>query len=123
MAQRHGYSDPCTMPESKIQEIYQAEYWNPAGCGQWRSAQMQLVCFDTAVNFGVGGWQMFSAQGSLRDGHCYRALPRDEREAARVIVQWRLEFRDFRVSEAPDQRVFLKGWQNRDNDLLRKVGG
>jgi hypothetical protein len=82
---------------------------------------MQLVCFDTAVNFGVGGWQMFSSQGRRRDGHRYPPLPRDERAAAGVIAQWRLEFRDFRVREAPDQMVFLRGWRNRDRALLEKV--
>jgi hypothetical protein len=121
VAQRHGYSDPCTMPESTVRRIYESEYWNPARCGEWQTAQMQLVCFDTAVNFGVGGWQMFSSQGRRRDGHRYPALPRDERASARAIAQWRLEFRDFRVREAPDQRVFLRGWRNRDRALLEKV--
>jgi hypothetical protein len=121
VAQRHGYSDPCTMPESTVRKIYEAEYWNPARCGEWQTAQMQLVCFDTAVNFGVGGWQMFSSQGRRRDGHRYPALPRDERAAAGAIAQWRLEFRDFRVREAPDQRVFLRGWRNRDRALMEKI--
>ncbi|AFY85479.1 glycosyl hydrolase 108 family protein [Oscillatoria acuminata] len=123
VARRHGYDDPCTIPESKIQEIYLKEYWEPAKCDQWQSGEMQLTCFDTVVNFGLGGWQMFRDQGSRRDGHRHPSLPKDEKEAALAIAQWRLDFRDFRVKEAPDQVVFLRGWRNRDNDLLRKVGG
>jgi hypothetical protein len=45
----------------------------------------------------------------------------EQPNSGKEIAQWRLEFRDFRVREAPDQQVFLRGWRNRDRALLEKV--
>ncbi|MGL5194955.1 MAG: hypothetical protein ACRC8Y_15355, partial [Chroococcales cyanobacterium] len=45
----------------------------------------------------------------------------EQPNSGKTIAQWRLEFRDFRVREAPDQRVLLRGWRNRDRALLEKV--
>lgn len=119
-AARFGYSDPCSMPDSAVEKVYQS-FWNDANCQQWRSREMAIVCLDTAINFGTGGWQMFVQSGTRRDGYRYPPLPKNEQDAARTIAQWRLEYRDFRVAEAPDQRVFLRGWQNRDRALLDAV--
>jgi hypothetical protein len=37
------------------------------------------------------------------------------------ICQLRIKKRYDRVKQRPDQKVFLKGWLNRDNDLIKKV--
>ena len=37
------------------------------------------------------------------------------------ICKLRIAKRYDRIRERPDQKVFLKGWLNRDNDLMRKV--
>ena len=45
----------------------------------------------------------------------------DQLDVALNICKLRIVKRYDRIKQRPDQKVFLKGWLNRDNDLLRKV--
>lgn len=110
-AQAHGYNDPRNIPEAKIKEIYRKAYWDAAGCENLPSP-LSSACFDTAVNFGLGGWDYFKGN-----------LPADAVAAAKVVVERRQEYRHKRVREAPSQQVFLAGWLNRDKDLMQTISG
>lgn len=84
--------------------------------------------FDTAVNFGVGGAirRLQQALGLTPTGKwteetSERVHAADPLTVAREIVRLRIAHRHYRVQQTPAQRVFLKGWLNRDHDLLKAV--
>jgi|GEM_PF-6736461 len=120
VAKRYGVSDPCTLSRDKVLAIFKAEYWDKAGCDRYRWP-LNLVCGDTAYNFGLKGngrtsqgWESLSAGIDL-DG--------DPKSASLAIIKrrkaWRVEF----VRLKPSQSVFKEGWDNRDNALQKKVEG
>lgn len=113
--------------DTEVQDIYQNLYWKPARC-DIMSRAMAIVHFDTAVNFGVTGSILFLQEtlGVSADGSfgpmTEAALTRSNNTAtARRYVQGRINYRYDRVAEDPSQQVFLQGWLNRDNDLMRYI--
>ena len=106
-----GSRDVATMTESERLEIYKRDYWQAGGCDR-KPWPLSLVCFDSVVNFGVGGGKSFFAEAPL---------PTDARQAALEVVKRRKNYRYQRVTENPGQRVFLHGWLNRDNDLEQRL--
>lgn len=104
--------DTASLTPDKAREIVKTEYFEAADCDSYSSYAMQLVCGDTAVNFGVGGWEEFKAE--VPD-----TLP--EQDKAIAIVQNRKAYREARVNEEPNQEKFLEGWLNRDNDLEKEI--
>jgi lysozyme family protein len=108
-------------------EIYDFYYWEPVRA-KWLDGTLGLALFDTAVNMGVGG-ALSRLQMSLEvplTGTWTQAISdhiheSDQLEIALNICKLRIAKRYDRIKERPDQKVFLKGWLNRDNDLLRKV--
>jgi len=107
--------------------IYFCQYWVPSGADRmpW---PLCLVQFDTSVQFGVGGAVQFvqealsipedgiwgpQTQGAY-DMACKDCL-------ARLIIFARRRYRCAYVLEDSSQQVFLPGWQNRDNALLKVV--
>ncbi len=108
-------------------EIYDVYYWEPVRA-KWLDGTLGLALFDTAVNMGVGG-AIRRLQMSLEvplTGRWTQAISdviheSDQLEVALNICKLRIAKRYDRIRERPDQKVFLKGWLNRDNDLMRKV--
>lgn len=108
-------------------EIYDVYYWEPVRA-KWLDGTLGLALFDTAVNMGVGG-AIRRLQMSLEvplTGKWTQAISdviheSDQLEVALNICKLRIAKRYDRIRERPDQKVFLKGWLNRDNDLMRKV--
>lgn len=108
-------------------EIYDTYYWEPVRA-KWLDGTLGLALFDTAVNMGVGG-ALRRLQMSLKvplTGTWTNAISdviheSDQLEVAINICKLRIAKRYERIKERPDQKVFLKGWLNRDNALLRKV--
>jgi lysozyme family protein len=85
---------------------------------------LALVQFDTAVLFGVGGAIKFlqEALGVTSDGdfgpRTEAALKaNNNKQTAMKIIDRRIAFHNKRVAERPSQRIFLKGWLNRANNL------
>ena len=107
--------------------IYDQYYWEPVRA-KWLDGTLGLALFDTAVNMGVGG-ALRRLQISLEvplTGTWTQAISdhiheSDQLDIALNICKLRIAKRYERIRERPDQKVFLKGWLNRDNDLLKKV--
>ncbi len=113
--------------KSEYEEIYDVYYWDPVRA-QYVSGPLGLALFDTAVNLGVGGC-ISRLQASLKvpiTGKWTQAISdkihsADQTAVAINICKLRVAKRYARVRQNATQKVFLKGWLNRDNDLLRKV--
>jgi lysozyme family protein len=113
--------------EAEYTEIYDTYYWEPVRA-KWLDGTLGLALFDTAVNMGVGG-ALRRLQISLEvplTGTWTQAISdhiheSDQLDLAINICKLRIAKRYERIKERPDQKVFLKGWLNRDNALLRKV--
>jgi lysozyme family protein len=113
--------------KAEYEEIYDVYYWDPVRA-QFLSGPLGLALFDTAVNLGVGGC-ISRLQASLKvpiTGKWTQAISdvihsADQTDVAINICKLRIAKRYARVKQKPSQKVFLKGWLNRDNDLLKKV--
>jgi|LauGreDrversion4_2_1035121.scaffolds.fasta_scaffold377266_2 hypothetical protein len=113
--------------KAEYTEIYDTYYWEPVRA-KWLDGTLGLALFDTAVNLGVGGClrRLQASLGVPMTGTWTNAISdviheSDQLEVAINICKLRIAKRYERIKERPDQRVFLKGWLNRDNALLRKV--
>lgn len=116
---------------NEISEIYFKMYWLPSGCTQLPTPLSQVM-FDTAVQFGVGDAvrMLQFLVGTTPDGIFGRltlnAIIQTGTKAnflARAMVVMRKLRRHERVLENAKQKKFLQGWLNRDNQLLKEIGG
>lgn len=113
--------------KAEYEEIYDVYYWDPVRA-QYVSGPLGLALFDTAVNLGVGGC-ISRLQASLKvpiTGKWTQAISdvihsADQTAVAINICKLRVAKRYARVKQNTTQKVFLRGWLNRDNDLLKKV--
>lgn len=113
--------------KAEYEEIYDVYYWDPVRA-QYLSGPLGLALFDTAVNLGVGGC-ISRLQASLKvpiTGRWTQAISdkihsADQTAVAINICKLRVAKRYARVRQNATQKVFLRGWLNRDNDLLKKV--
>jgi lysozyme family protein len=113
--------------KAEYEEIYDKYYWGPVRA-QYLSGPLGLSLFDTAVNLGVGG-ALSRLQSSMKlsvTGKWTQNISDNIHEANQLdlainICKLRIAKRYARIKQRPDQVVFLKGWLNRDNALLRKV--
>ena len=111
----------------EVKDIYETKYWDLVRA-KWLKAPLGLVMFDTAVNFGPAG-AIRRLQKALKVTitgtwtqeisdvihECYAG------KVALEICKLRKIWRNYRVKQNPSQKVFLKGWLNRDNDLINEV--
>ena len=113
--------------KSEYEEIYDKYYWDPVRA-QYVSGPLGLALFDTAVNLGVGGC-ISRLQASLKvpiTGKWTKEISdvihsADQTAVAINICKLRIAKRYARVKQNSTQRVFLRGWLNRDNALMKKV--
>lgn len=111
----------------EVHAIYRENYWKPSRAAYLQSP-LDLVVFDTAVNFGVGRSNQF-----LGEVFGFEALTIWNLEVSKIIhhvdpskvalgiIALRMEWRGRRVVQDPTQAVFLKGWLNRDRDLFDRI--
>lgn len=111
----------------EYEEIYEKYYWEPVRA-KYVGGQLGLVLFDTAVNLGVAGCiaRLQTAlkvprTGKWTDNISDKIHDVDQTKLALDICKLRIAKRYARVKQKPSQKVFLKGWLNRDNDLIKKV--
>jgi len=127
---RHGKRsrDVRDITMEEISAIYREMYWDALDCDKLFVAPLDLVMFDTAVNFGVVGAVEF-LQEALNvevDGDfgpvTKQALGKASSvESAELICYGRLSYRDYRVMQKSSQHIFHSGWIRRDLALLDKV--
>ena len=112
---------------SEVHAIYLVGYWQGSNADDMERA-LATAHFDTAVNFGVGGAVKLlqRALGVEDDGdfgnRSRATLERaNQSQTALRVCDLRIQHRHRRVAARPDQRVFLRGWLNRDNALRQLV--
>lgn len=115
------------MSKNEASDIYESMFWSPSGCNSLQ-LPLALAVFDTAVNFGVFRAVSFlqKVSGAKTDGvlgpkTILAAQSKDSKELAVKIVELRIARRHETVAKNPSQKVFLKGWINRDEDLRQEI--
>lgn len=113
--------------ENEMLEIYEKDYWNVVRA-KYLKAPLGLVMFDTCVNFGPAGAiaRLQIALNLKPTGTWTKNISGiihtcDAGEVALKICKLRIAKRYARVKEEESQKKFLKGWLNRDNDLIKEV--
>lgn len=115
--------------KEEAKEIYYHRYWRPNRCSELPGF-LGLVVFDTGINCGVGtaarllqrcckvevdgtiGPQTLRAANGHKNPHAL---------AFELISRRRVHYDDL-IRKNPKLRKFLKGWRNRLDDLLEKIG-
>ncbi len=126
-SKKHPQMNVKHILDFEVREIYETRYWDLVRA-KWLKAPLGLVMFDTAVNFGPAG-AIRRLQKALKlkiTGSWTQEISDvihtcDARMVALEICKLRKIWRNFRVKQNPSQKVFLKGWLNRDNDLINEV--
>lgn len=131
--QKNNYpiQEVSKITDAEVQTIYLQEYWTASRADQM-CEPLAIVHFDTAVNFGVGGAGEFLQEaigfkGSDVDGMIGPVTMaklkngKDNKTTAMRIIEGRIAWRDYYTNKHPDQKVFLRGWLNRDFALKRLI--
>ena len=114
----------------QVAAMFRRERWDALRLDELPFRQAAML-YDAAVNHGPAQAVKLSQRGYNRcvahgvklavDGILgplsRKALQTDTDKVVREIIQARREFYEGIVETRPDQRVFLKGWLNRANDL------
>jgi len=118
--------------DDEVEDLYYNEYWVPGKCYKF-PWPLYAVHFDGCVNTGVGQASKFlqRAVGSKADGAigpktiiAYEAKVDEVGVDAIVqdILEQRKGFYDLLVYKNPTQKSFIKGWNNRLNNLKDYIG-
>ena len=97
--------DVRNIQDSEVKEIYYRNYWLKAGCDKMNE-KFAILCFDTAVNMGVGRVAEFLKAAEYK-------YP-DKFILARIR-----KYCEF--AKVGNQKVFLQGWLNRVLDLEQYI--
>ncbi len=111
----------------EVIEIYKLDYWLVGNCEKMQSP-LSIVHFDTCVNFGPFHAARFLQQslevtvdGLIGPSTLNALVSEEPGRIAAAICDLRIHFRHKRVAKDPTQKIFLKGWLNRDNALKNLV--
>lgn len=89
--------DVRNITQAEVEEIYYSRYWLSAGCDKM-SPKFAVLCFDTAVNMGVGRVKPFLESCQYSDVDVF-------------IIERIRKYNEFAKTQS--QRAFLHGWLNR----------
>lgn len=114
------------MDRQEALNIYRG-YWDAARCSLAKP-NLDLVLFDTAINFGSSRAVEFlqialkvNADRVFGEGTKAAMLKADHKLVAINICHQRMEYRHERVKKAPKSKKFLNGWLNRDKRMLKEA--
>jgi lysozyme family protein len=91
--------------DREVQEIYYKNYWLKAGCDKM-TEKFAILCFDTAVNMGVGRVSEFLKYAEYKSPDKF------------IIARIR-KYCEF--AKVGNQKIFLQGWLNRILDLEKFI--
>ncbi len=118
-----SYQSVSYMTADEAEAIFYEDYWLGVKCDQL-GLPLNIVLFDTAVNFGVTGAVIFLQEvlGLTLDGIWGQKTEKavksaNPKDLAYRLISSRISYRYTRVKSNPTQSVFLQGWLNRDYDL------
>jgi lysozyme family protein len=127
LSKKHPIMNVKFILDYEVKEIYETYYWDVVR-SKYLQAPLGLVMFDTSVNFGPAGAirRLQKALNVPVTGLWTEDISDvvhkcDGYKIALSICNMRKAWRLYRVEKSPKQKVFLKGWLNRDNDLIDKV--
>lgn len=106
----HPDIDIKSLTKEEALIIYEKEYWLKVGADKM-DKRMAIVCFDSAVNCGVGrtrSWLDELAKTTVKD-------------KARWMIQRRTQYYLDLVKKRPALNKYIKGWLNRVNDLSKYI--
>lgn len=98
-------NDVKNISNEEVEEIYYRNYWQRSGCEKM-SPKFAVLAFDTAVNMGLARVNQFLKAAQWKYPEKFIAA----REA---------KYREF--AQFGNQKIFLKGWLNRLNDLKKFI--
>lgn len=97
--------DVKNITDKEVRDIYHKNYWLASGCDKMTPV-FAILCFDTAVNMGVGRVNEFLKAANWTDTNLF-ILARAEK------------YNEF--AQNASQRGFLHGWLNRLFDLKNYI--
>lgn len=103
-----------TLTEATL--IYEKEYWLKVGADKMEK-RLAIVCFDSAVNCGVGRTRSWLAE--LNEKVEKNQLAKER--SARWMIQRRTQYYLDLVKKKPALNKYIKGWLNRVGDLSKYV--
>ena len=104
-SQKLQIRDIKNISDYEVKEIYFQNYWKKAECDKM-SPKFALLAFDTAVNMGLARVNQFMKAAQWKYPEKFIAA----REA---------KYKEF--AKYDNQKIFLKGWLNRLDDLKKLI--
>jgi len=105
--------DIKSLTRLEAEKIYYNDYWLKCGCDIMDTG-MSIVCFDSAVNCGVGRTRSWLAELNVK-------VKAGELKGSdyRWMLQRRIQYYLELVKKKPALNKYIKGWLNRVNDLSK----
>ena len=106
--------DIKSLTRQEAELIYKRDYWDKIGADKM-DKQLSIVCFDSAVNCGVGRVKSWLAELNEKESQA------EGRRSSTWMIQRRIQYYKTIVEKKPALQKFLKGWLNRTNDLSKYI--
>lgn len=105
--------DIKSLTKLEAEQIYYKDYWLKIGADKM-GKKLAIVCFDSAVNCGVGRTRSWVAELNAKEEMA-------EERKSRWMIQRRTQYYLDLVKKKPALNKYIKGWLNRVNDLSKYV--
>jgi lysozyme family protein len=109
----HPNVDIKNLTKEQAGEIYRKEYWTAMSCDSM-TPSVAICVFDSAVNCGVGRVKKWVVDLNVKDVEA-------EKRESRKLLQTRLAYYNSLVALKPSFKKYIKGWNNRVNDLSKYI--
>lgn len=128
-----GHNNIKKLTRNEAAKIYEMLYWGPSGANQmpW---PLCLLHFDAAVNHGLGGagkliqrtvnrikGPILAVDGAVGPATLAALKDMEMKFFCLELLKTRKEYFETIVRNNPSQKVFLKGWLNRIDKLMKYI--